>query len=138
MFSVTTVGLEGLQRALRDLENIPLEVQKDMVDAMADVVVDAQVFTAGTMLQGPYYKGAVARSVFKSKPRMRKSGPYVTISFKGMQHGNRLAEIAFVNEYGKKGQNARPFVKKANEISAKASDDAALEVYDKWLKSKGL
>ena len=138
MFNVTTVGLEGLQRALKDLENVPVEVQKDMVDAMADVVVDAQVYTAGTMLTGPYYKGAVARSVFKSKPRMRKSGPYVTISFKGMQHGNRLAEIAFVNEYGKKSQKARPFIKKANDDSMGHSEMAALKIFNAWLVSKGL
>jgi len=138
MFSITTVGLEGLQRALKDLENIPINVQKDMLDAQADVVVEAQVYTAGTMLTGPYYEGAVARSVTKSKPRQRKSGPYIDITFKGLQHGTRLAEIAFINEYGKKSQPARPFIKKANEMSAKASEDAAMRVYDKWLNSKGL
>lgn len=138
MFSVTVDGLKELQRAMRELENIPLGVQNDMLDAMADVVVEATVYTAGTMLQGPYCEGAVARAVTKSKPRKRKSGPYIDITFKGMQHGVRLAEIAFINEYGKKTQPARPFIRKANDDSMGHSEMAALQVYDKWLKTKGL
>jgi hypothetical protein len=138
MFSVTVDGLKELQRAMQDLENMPLDVQIDMLDAQADVVADAQVYTAGTMLIGPYYEGAVARAVSKSKPRKRKSGPYIDITFKGMQHGTRLAEIAFINEYGKKSQPARPFIRKANDDSMGHSEMAALQAYDKWLKTKGL
>ncbi|MGI6239979.1 MAG: hypothetical protein ACOYI5_10185 [Christensenellales bacterium] len=136
-FEVTTVGVESLQRALKNIEEVPYEVQSDMVEEMAKVVEDAQVYTAGTMLQGPYYEGEVARSVYRSKPRKRKSGPYVTIGFRGMQHGNRLTEIAFVNEFGKKSQSARPFIKTANELSKAASDAAGLRVYNEWLKKSG-
>lgn len=138
MFQVTHVGLDSLKKALKDIENIPDDVQKEMLTAQAEIIEDAQVYTAGTMLQGPYYKGGVARSVFKSKPRKKKSGYCIDIGFKGEQHGNRLAEIAFVNEFGKKGQPARPFIKTANELSAEPSAKAAMYVYDKWLKKKGL
>ena len=138
MFAVSHIGLEALKQALENIESITDDVQKDMLNAQADVVVDAQVYTAGTMLQGPYYKGGVARSVFKSKPRKKKSGLYIDIGFRGTQHGNRLAEIAFVNEYGKKGQPARAFIKHANEISAEASATAGYDVYDRWLNKNGL
>lgn len=134
----TTVGVDALARVLNDIANIPDDVQGRIVDAMADVVEEAQVYTAGTMLQGPYYQGDVAGSVKKSRIKKRKSGPYVDIEFKGMAHGNRLAEIAFVNEYGKKSQPARPFIKTANTISDEPSKKAGFAVYDDWLKSKGV
>ena len=50
----------------------------------------------------------------------------------------RNAEIAFINEYGKRGVPARNFIRKANEQSAAASTQAAAAVYDKYLQSKEL
>lgn len=134
----TAVGFDKLFRDLKDIANIPESVQGEIVDAMADVVKDAQVYTAGTMLQGPYYQGDVAASVTKSKIKKRKSGPYVDVEFKGEAHGNRVAEIAFVNEYGKKSQPGRPFIKTANTLSDEPSKAAGMKVYDNWLKSKGV
>ena len=137
-FAVTTVGVDALTKVLRDISDIPESVQGEMVDAMATVVSEAQIYTARTMLQGPYYRGDVARSVTKSKVKRLKSGPVVDIEFKGEAHGNRVAEIAFVNEYGKTGQPARPFIKVANELSDEPSKKAGRDKYDAWLKSKGV
>lgn len=137
-FAVTTVGVDALANVLKEIANIPQQVQGEIVDAMADVIKDAQVYTAGTMLQGPYNEGGVASSITKSRIKKRKSGPYVDIEFKGEQHGNRLAEIAFVNEYGKKSQPARPFIKTANKLSDEPSKKAGRDKYDAWLKSKGV
>lgn len=134
----TTVGADKLAKDLYRVAAIPQNVQQDMVNAMGDVFAEAQVYTAATMLQGPYYEGDVASSVKKSRMKKNKSGPYVDIEFKGMAHGNRLAEIAFVNEYGKKSQPARPFIRTANELSDKPSQEAAYKVYDEWLKTKGV
>ena len=50
---------------------------------------------------------------------------------------NRVAEIAFINEFGKKNQPARPFISQANESNAGAAVDAAADVYDRYLSSKG-
>jgi hypothetical protein len=138
LFDIKTTGAKELARALNQIATIPQNVQEDMVDAMADVVEEAQVYTAGTMLQGPYYQGDVASSIKKNKLRRTKSGPYVDVVFKGMAHGTRVAEIAFVNEYGKKSQPARPFIKTANTISDEPSKKAGFAVYDDWLKSKGV
>ena len=134
----TTLGIDRLYKDLSQVAKIPQKVQEDMVNAMGDVFAEAQVYTAATMLQGPYYQGDVASSVKKSRIKKNKSGPYVDIEFKGESHGNRMSEIAFVNEYGKKSQPARPFIKTANQISDKPSQEAAFKVYDKFLKSKGV
>jgi hypothetical protein len=138
LFDFEVTGAKELAKVLNDTANIPFDVQGEIVDAMADVVVEAQVYTAGTMLQGPYYQGDVASSIKKNKLRRTKSGPYVDVVFKGMAHGTRVAEIAFVNEYGKKSQPARPFIKTANTISDEPSKKAGFAVYDDWLKSKGV
>ena len=50
----------------------------------------------------------------------------------------RNAEIAFINEYGKRGQKARSFVRDGAESSANAAVKAALEIYDRHLRSKNL
>lgn len=134
----TTLGIDRLYKDLSQVAKIPQKVQEDMVDAMGDVFAEAQKYTAATMLQGPYYRGDVASAVKKSRMKRNKSGPYVDIEFVGESHGNRNAEIAFINEYGKKKQPARPFIKTANTISDEPSKKAGFDVYDDWLKSKGV
>ena len=50
----------------------------------------------------------------------------------------RVTEVAFVNEFGKEGQPARPFIGTANARKGDEAVKAAAEVYDKFLKSKNL
>ena len=138
MIEMSVDGLEGLMADMRRAKEIPPGVLKDMVQAQADVTEKAMVYNAGTMLQGPYYEGAVAASVKAGKPRVSKSGASVTIKFEGTQHGNRLAEIAFINEYGKKSQPARPFIKKATREAQDPGADKARVILDRFLSSKGL
>lgn len=129
-------GLKELAEALRGIENIPPETIKAMAEAGAKPLEEATVFTAGTMLTGPYYEGDVAASV---KAKKASASGVVNIKFEGSSHGNRNAEIAFVNFYGtKRAQPARPFITAAEEMSGQESADKVKEVIDKFLKSKGL
>ncbi len=136
-------GLEDLIRSFDDLASLPDEVTEEMLNAEADVVVAAQKRTAEGMLQGRYYKGAVARGVTKGKMQTFFGGKVQYITFKGSvkdkkhKKGTRVAEIAFINEFGKVNQPARPFVNTANEESADAAVGKAADVYDRYLKSKG-
>lgn len=138
MATISTSGLDELTISFDEIGELPDEVLFDMLEAKADVITRAQKETAQTMLQGPYYKGGVAAGITAKKPRRTRDGGAVTIAFEGSQHGNPLAEIAFVNEFGKKNQPARPFIQTANESHATAATDAAAAVYDKYLASKGL
>jgi len=52
--------------------------------------------------------------------------------------GIRNAEVAFINEFGKTNQKARPFIKTANETCADEAVDAAAKVYASYLASKKL
>ena len=131
-------GLDDLMLSLQDVADLPETVQDAMLDAQADVVLQAQQSAAQAIAD----TGQTARSLRKSKPRTRKGVRSISITFawsrKRGDTTTRNAEIAFVNEYGKKGVPARNFIRKANEQSAAASTQAAASVYDQYLQSKGL
>lgn len=128
-------GLDELIADLGDIEDLPAE---EMLNASADVVVAAQKRMAGKMLQGPYNKGAVMSAIRKSKITKKKGGASIKIEFPGTQHNTAISEIAFINEFGKTNQPARPFIATANEECADEAGGAAAEAYDEWLKTKGL
>lgn len=131
-------GLDDLMLSLQDVADLPETVQDAMLDAQADVVLQAQQSAAQAIAD----TGQTVRSLRKSKPRTRKGVRSISITFAGSRKRGetttRNAEIAFVNEYGKKGVPARNFIRKANEQSAAASTQAAKEIYDQYLQSKGL
>ena len=147
---MTAHGLQDYMKCLQKITEIPKDTLLEMVDSKAEVTEEAMVFTAGTELKtgpggasggnwGKYYTGDTARSVRRKRPRMNKrTGPYADITFEGTQHGNRNGEVAFVNEYGKKNQPARPFIRHALESSANESTTAAAKVLFDWQKKQGL
>lgn len=136
MFEV--YGAKELMRDIREAGDIPADVLAEMVERQAKPIEEALVYNAGTMLVGPYYEGDVAASVKAAKARVSKSGATVKIEFKGTAHGNRLGEIAFINEYGKKSQPARPFISKSIKDGDEAGAEAAKTVLDAYLAFKNL
>lgn len=138
MATLSTNGLDEYIFSLEELSQIPDSVIDEMLNAEAKVIKKGQEQTASSMLRGKYYRGGVVSGIRIGKPKRTNGGRAVYVTFNGTQHGNRIAEIAFVNEFGKKNQPARPFIREANEKNADAAVDAAAEVYDKHLKSKNL
>ena len=123
MAELSTQGLDGLIDDMTALMELPDEIVLEMLTAEAEVVAAAQQSEAQRM--GVYATGKTAGSV--SPKGSRSDGSK-----------RRNAEVAFVNEFGKAGQPARPFIGTANEKSADAAVEAAAGVYDKYLKSKNL
>ena len=80
----------------------------------------------------------MSASVTIKAPQNVKGVRSVDITFEGTQHGNKLTEIAFVNEYGKSGQVARPFVRSAIETKKEAANEKAAAVLYSYEKSIGL
>lgn len=136
MFEV--YGAKELMRDLREAGDVPPDILKQMVERQAKPTEEALVYTGGSMLVGPYFEGDVARSVKAGKARVSAGGAQVKIEFKGTAHGNRVAEIAFINEYGKKSQPARPFISKAIKDSEAEGAEAARTVLDAYLAFKNL
>lgn len=143
MAKVEFKGIDELMLSLQEVAALPDEVIDAMLDARADVVVTAQRESAKRMLVGPYAKGDTARSIKKGKPKLRDGHRVVYVTPTGSRKRGgakavRNAEIAYENEYGKKGVPARNFIRTANETCADAATAAEFEVYSRYLESKGL
>ena len=136
-------GLDGLMLSLQEIAEIPEEVQDEMLRAGAEVVAKAQreKVRAYGIYDGSSPKH-VADSIKPGKVKLKKGQRIIYVSPTGSRRrgktGTRNSEILFVNEYGRRGQKARPAVRDANEASAKATTAAQAEVYDKYLRSKDL
>ena len=138
MASFKVNGMSELLSSLDEIANTPDSVFNEMLNAHADVTATALKRTASTMLQGPYYKGGVAGSILKDKIIKTATGRRTDLNFKGTQHGERLAAIAYLNEYGVKGQPGRPFIQVACEQSSEQGIAAQEQILDRFLESKGV
>jgi HK97 gp10 family phage protein len=140
MANLSTSGLEELIGGFDAIAEIPDEVVLEMLVAEAEVIAPAQEAEARAMLSGKYSTGETAQSIsYDKKLKKTSDGRAIYVYPKGTRrHGNkrRAAEVAFVNEFGKQGQPARPFIQTANEKAADRAIDAAARVYDGFLKSK--
>ena len=132
--------VSGIDNFLDDLSNLcklPDAVVESMLNAEADVVVAAQRKMAKSM--GVLATGVTASSIRKGKVEKRQGKLAITVSPRGKnRRGNRNAEVAFINEYGKHGQPARPFIRTANQQAERKIVEAGEKVYNTYLDGKKL
>lgn len=129
-----------------DLDLLSDEITDEMLKAEAAVVLKAQRETARTMLAGDYSAGALAESMDIGRiAHTPTGGKRVDIIFVGRRAGRigapeytSNATIAYINEFGKTNQPARPFIAAAIEKSADEAVAAAAKIYDRYLSIKNL
>lgn len=137
MATITTEGFTGFCVSMEELECIPDEVFDEMLNAMADVIEPAQKEKG--LAYGVHRTGVTLESIKRGEPRRAKNGKHIGIYPEGTNaNGNRNAEVAFINEFGKHGQAPRPFIRDACYEHADEAIDAAAKVHGEWLDSKGL
>lgn len=140
MAEISTSGLEELFEDMAAIAEFPDEVILEMLTAEAEVIAEAQAAEARAM--GVVDKGITARSItFDKKLKETKDGKAIYVYPQGSRSDGsrrRVAEVAFVNEFGKEGQPARPFIGTANARKGDEAVQAAARVYDEFLKSKNL
>lgn len=137
MARMTTDGISQLAISLDQISEIPDDVLEQMLQAEADVIEKAQ--REKGKAYGVHRTGVTLSSIERTKTSKTKDGKAIYIMPMGTNaDGNRNAEVAFINEYGKHGQPARPFIRDANEEKADEAVDAAAAIYDNYLSSKGL
>lgn len=114
MANLSTSGLEELVGGFDAIAELPDEVVLEMLVAEAEVIAPAQEAEARAMLSGEYSTGETAQSIsYDKKLKKTADGRAIYVYPKGTRrHGNkrRAAEVAFVDEFGKHGQPARPFI----------------------------
>lgn len=138
MAQLSFSGLDDLMLSLQEASEIPDDVAEAMLQAEAEIVEQAQI--AYGMQMGVYRTGETLSSIRPGKmKRGRNGGRMIYVTPQGVNdRGERNAAVAFINEYGKRGQAPRPFIAAANEAAATPAVEAAAEIYDEFLKSKNL
>ncbi|NBI82217.1 hypothetical protein D3Z48_09020 [Clostridiaceae bacterium] len=137
MANLSVDGLDGLALSLADLAELPDAVLDEML------LAEGRVIQAAQKQSGEAYHirrtGKMLAAIAPAKVRKTSGGRSLSVYAQG-QHGRGKpsAMVAFLNEYGRKGQSPRPFIRDANEQSAGKAVDAAEAVYDNYLQSKGL
>jgi HK97 gp10 family phage protein len=132
MASLKIVGFDGFESDIRKLSDIPDGVLDEMMLAEAEVIEKAQ--REKGRAYGVHLTGVTLGSIKKGRILRTKDGRAITIAPQGTnKDGNRNAEVAFVNEFGKTGQPARPFIRDANEENTDKAVEAAEKVYDDWI-----
>lgn len=134
MASLELQGFESLEDAFRRISEIPFSVTSDALDGMAEVAA-GKIRDQGERMgvRDPESDEHILDRIKTGKPKQTDSGGYETITFSGSRtrgkSRTRNAEIAFVNEYGKRGQAARPFV----GLAMTQNEDAILQPAEKTI-----
>ena len=141
MATLELTGFEDLEDAFRRISEIPFEVTAEALDAMAEVAADKIRSTGESMgVRDPESDVHILDNIKPRKAKKTEYGGYEMISFTGTRTRGktrtRNAEIAFVNEYGKRGQPARPFIGTAMSRGADQIQDQADKVIGDWIETK--
>ncbi len=122
---------------MEELARLPDEVIEKMLLAEAEVAERA-IKSKGRSY-GVEDTGMTLASITTGKVKRTKLGMGLNIYPKGKnKRGDRNAEVAFINEFGKHGQPARPFMRDACEEAADEVCEAAEKIYNQYLNSKKL
>ena len=134
-FEVT--GLDELVSKLGDLEDMFDDIAPEILTAQADELIEETRSKGRAM--GVHRTGQTLDSLKKSKVSQVGASYEIKVTFEGKNRaGERNAAVAFINNYGKTNQPARPFVTQAAEACEEKSEKTAEKAVDKYLKQKGL
>ena len=137
MATMSTDGISAFAISMEELAELPDKLLDEMLHAEADIIEPAQKEKG--LAYGVHRTGVTLGSIDRGEPKKTKDGKAIYIYPDGVNaDGNRNAEVAFINEFGKHGQAPRPFIRDANEEHADEATEAAAKVYDGWLSGKGL
>jgi hypothetical protein len=135
-------GLDLAQAELDKLAHLPAEGKKEILTAMASVAMEAQRregLSMGVYDRENNGKHAID-SIGLTKPKITEDGGKISVTFKGSRTDKkhkkkvRHAEIMFVNEYGKRGQQPRPAIRTANAKAEERIQQAGQAAFDRLQK----
>lgn len=134
-------GMDGLDAAFGRIGEIPEQVTIKALDEMASIGLQAIRRRGESMdVRDPESSVHILDKLTTTKATITKSGGYKDVTFSGTRtRGNtktRNAEIAFINEYGKRGQPARPFIGQAMTENEKKIAEAGGTVLGDWIENE--
>ena len=134
-------GFDAINDMLSRLGEIPDDVRTKALDAMAEVAESSVRRTGEAMgVRDPDSQVHVLDKITHSKPKKTAAGGYSDVTFSGTRTRGRTktrnAEIAFINEYGKRSQPARPFIGRAMNENEDAIQAEAEKVIGDWIETE--
>lgn len=141
MATLKIEGMDGLNAAFGRIQNIPADAKTKALSDMADIAAAAIRRSGEAMgVRDPESEVHILDKISKAKAKLTASGGYQEITFSGSRRrGNtttRNAEIAFVNEYGKRGQQARPFIGQAMTTNEEQIAAAGGDALGDWIETE--
>jgi len=138
-FSVS--GLDELSAAFGRIGNIPWSVSEEALNGMAEVAADKVKAQGESMgVRDPESDVHILDTIKPVKAKQDDDGGHQDITFSGNRIRNgkkvRNAEVAFINEFGKQGQPARPFIGTAMTKNEKAITDPGAKVIGDWIENE--
>ena len=132
-------GTDGLQNALTRIREIPWPVTEQALDGMAKVAAEEIRKTGEAMgVRDEESNVHILDHITTKKAKQTDDGGREQITFDGTRRrgkkSTRNAEIAFVNEYGKKGQSARPFIRTTLEQKETTIQEPGVKIIGDWIE----
>lgn len=141
MATLDLQGFDDLNEAFNRIANIPPAVTSKALRAMGSVAAKEIKNSGESMnIRDPESNVHILDKLKLKEPEITPDGGYADITFEGSRRrgrkSTRNAEIAFINEYGKEGQEARPFMgtamtKKEEQIAA-----PGIEIIGDWIENE--
>ena len=134
-------GTEDLAAAFKKMSNIPNDVKAKAMTAAGNIVAEEQRRVGEEKgIRAPESNAHILDKIKVNNPKIEENGASVTITFSGSRKRGRTstrnAEIAFINEFGKRGQPARPFISVANKKAQERALDAAADVIHDYIEKQ--
>lgn len=130
-------GFDELNNVYHELKDIPQDVTGKMLETMGSVAMERIRETGEAMgVRDPESTEHILDKLKLSKVTYTKDGGYLKVTYSGKRLRGKTttqnSEIAFVNEFGKRGQPARPFMKTALDKSADEISQAGADKLSAW------
>lgn len=143
MATLETYGFEDLDDVYKEIIDIPWPVTEKALNGMAEVAA-AKIKASGEAMgvRDPESDVHILDKIVLRKAKQTTFGGFQNISFSGKRRRGknntetRNAEIAFVNEYGKRGQPARPFLSAAMNQYVDQITDPGADVLLDWIENE--
>lgn len=140
MASYSTHGLEELSKAFDTESTIPDDIKNAMLQSMGEILAEATKMEGQSQgVRDPNSSTHILDTIKLTKPKLKQNYGEIAITFKGTRtdekHKKKIrnAEIAFLNEFGKENQTARPFMQDAIIKNADKINEAGAEVLFHYL-----
>lgn len=139
---MVTLNLEGMDELLTAFEHIskvPDDVLFKALSEMEDIAA-SEIKASGERyrIRDPESNVHILDKIKKGKPKRTEDGGSARISFSGSRkRGNKSVSngyIAFIQEYGKRNQQARPFASEAMNRSSERIVKVGAKTISDWLE----